>query len=458
MLYLKKSLSIILLLPPLVALIFCGADLVMQRHDCEETQVAVAICLTEHPVALRSGHHAASCCAVAADAAWRLSREGDFYADDLIIIRYSSLDDIERELEDSVNDMLGGIDLSELEAFLSSLSAEQRAMFQNQSFGAMVRRILGGDNSLNYENFGSYVMSLIFGRITFFVPLIITILAIVLAMSMLSAIKGKFAGKSVENIAHFASISIIIILVTTNVVLIIGQTVGIINALQLQMNVVFPILLTMMATVGATSTVAVYQPSVVLLSGWIINLVTIAIIPTFIFSFVFAAVGSISKENRLSKLSDFFSTVCKWILGIVFFLFLAFLSLQGVTAAVYDGISIRTARFAISRYVPIIGGYLSEGFNLMLAGGVLIKNAVGMGAVILLIVSILPVVINIIVFSLSLRLAAALCEPLGADSRISDYLHTVSKHMNVLLAILLGVAFLYFIFVMLIIFTGNMVF
>jgi len=223
------------------------------------------------------------------------------------------------------------------------------------------------------------------------------------------------------------------------------------------MNVVFPILLTMMTVTGASSSVAVYQPSVVLLTGWIVNLITIAVIPTFIFSFVFAAVGNISKHNRLNQLSEFFSSISKWMLGIVFFLFLAFLSLQGITAAVHDGISIRTARFAISRYVPIIGGYLSEGFNLMIAGSVLIKNAVGMGAIMLLIVSVLPVVINIIVFSLSLKLAAALSEPLG-NERISKYLTLVSKHMTTLLAILLGIAFLYFIFIMLIIFTGNMMF
>ena len=369
----------------------------------------------------------------------------------------STLEELERDLGASIDDMLGEMDLSFLEEYLARLTDEQRQLFENQSFVATVRRILGGDNSIDYQSFSAYVVSLIFGRVTFYIPMIVTIIAVVLAMSVLKSIKGNFASKSVEDIAHFAAMSLVIILVTTHVVLLIGQTVNMITNIRDQMNVVFPILLTMMTMIGATSSVAVYQPTVVLLAGWIVNLVTVVIIPTFIFSFVFAAVGNISKHNRLSKLSEFFSAISKWMLGIVFFLFLAFLSLQGVTAAVYDGISIRTARFAISRYVPIIGGYLSEGFNLMIAGGVLIKNAVGMGAIVLLIVSILPVVINIIVFSLSLRLTAALCEPLG-NERIAKYLTLVSKHMTVLLAILLGVAFLYFIFVMLIIFSGNMMF
>jgi len=440
----KKITSFIFIFPPLLAM-FAGAFFFAQADYTGQDVIPNVYC--EYNEAIKASGYK--------------ENKIRYPTDDLAILAMtgessSSDSDLERQLETEINDMLIGIDLSELENYLNQLEANQRELFNNQSFGAMVRRILNGDNIVDYDSFASYIISLILGQITVYIPLVISIVAIALTMSILSSIKGKFASKSVENVAHFASLSIVIILVTTNVIILMGRTMRIINGLQTQMNIVFPILLTLMTTVGATNSAAVYQPSVLILSNWIINLITIAVLPTFIFSFVFAAVGSLSKEHPLGKLSDFFASVCKWILGIVFFLFLAFLSVQGITAGIYDGVSIRTARFAISRYVPIIGGYLSEGFNLMLAGGVLIKNAVGLAAVILLIVSILPALINIIIFSLSLKLTAALCEPLG-DNRIPKYLNSVSKHVTILAAILLGVAFLYFIFLMLIIFTGNMI-
>ena len=138
-----------------------------------------------------------------------------------------------------------------------------------------------------------------------------------------------------------------------------------------------------------------------------------------------------------------------------FFVFMAFLSVQGITASVYDGISIRTTKFALSKYVPVIGGYLSEGFNLIMAGSVLIKNSLGLTALILLLLTVVPYIIRITLLSLTLRLTAAISEPLGS-SEITGVIGSFGKNLTVLIAIILGVTFMYFVFIMLIIATGNL--
>jgi stage III sporulation protein AE len=184
------------------------------------------------------------------------------------------------------------------------------------------------------------------------------------------------------------------------------------------------------------------------------EIIVSAVIPLFILSSVFSVVGNLSETVRLKKMSGFFMKACKWILGTAFFLFIAFLSVQGITAAVHDGVSVRTAKFAISKYVPIIGGYLSDGFNLVMAGSALVKNAVGMTAVIILILTVLPVVSQTAVFNLSLHLTSAVAEPLG-EKRISNILSELAKSTGTLIAVVLGAAFLYFIFLILVICTGS---
>ena len=259
-----------------------------------------------------------------------------------------------------------------------------------------------------------------------------------------------------ESIVHFANVAIIVVLVLSQVILLITTCMNMITSMRNQMNMIFPIILTMMAASGGSASVAVYQPSVAILASGVTELVSIVILPCFILSCVFTVVGSISEGVKLKKMSSFFSGASKWLLGTVFFLFIAFLSIQGITASVYDGVSVRTAKFAISKYVPIIGGYLSGGLNLVMAGSVLVKNAVGMTAVVLLLLSLVPIVMKIIIFNLSLSLTSAIVEPLG-NTKISALLSDLSKNMGMLVSIVLGTAFLYFIFLILVVSTGNLV-
>ena len=166
--------------------------------------------------------------------------------------------------------------------------------------------------------------------------------------------------------------------------------------------------------------------------------------------------GNLSGTVKLGGAAKFCLSAAKWVLYTTFFLFLAFLSVQGITAAIYDNVSVRAAKFALSKYVPIIGGYLSEGFNVILAGSVLIKNAVGMTAVLILLMTVVPILIKIIVVSLSLKLAGAITEPLEGG-KITSLLNSISGAINLLVAVVCGLAFIYFVFLILLIASGNLV-
>lgn len=87
---------------------------------------------------------------------------------------------------------------------------------------------------------------------------------------------------------------------------------------------------------------------------------------------------------------------------------------------------------------------------------VLIKNSLGIVAVFLIIALILAPIINILVFTLGLKLVAGLSEPICKDRRISDLLYGVSKNTGLLIAAVAGMAFMFLIMIMLIIYTCNM--
>ena len=117
-----------------------------------------------------------------------------------------------------------------------------------------------------------------------------------------------------------------------------------------------------------------------------------------------------------------------------------------------DKFGFNVAKFAVSSYVPVLGGYLSDGLDLLTASVVLVKNALGyVGAIVLCSIVLFPIV-KVVVFSL--KLTSAVCEPLG-DTRTSNLLFAVSKNTNLLITALAGVAFAFFLLVMLMISSCN---
>ena len=159
-------------------------------------------------------------------------------------------------------------------------------------------------------------------------------------------------------------------------------------------------------------------------------------------------------NSFIEKFSSFFASIIKWVLGITLAAFTVFLTIQGITSATYDGLSFKAAKYAVSNSVPIIGGFLGSGFDLIIAGSVLIKNSVGSCGILLLVLVIGVPLLQFIVYNLFLKLSAAVVEPIG-DSEISDFLSSLSGTINYFTAGLLAVGFMYFVTVLLLVCSSN---
>ena len=144
----------------------------------------------------------------------------------------------------------------------------------------------------------------------------------------------------------------------------------------------------------------------------------------------------------------------KWLIGVCVSVFGLFFTAQGIGAATYDGIVRRAAKYAIGTGVPIIGGFLSGGFDLAVAGSALIKDSVGYLAMILLLAVVFKPLILLIASNLLFRFTAAVSQPLG-ESRISDFLSETADNINLVLAALLMAAFLYFVMLLLCVFASR---
>ncbi len=364
--------------------------------------------------------------------------------------------ELEKQLGDEIDKQLSNLDFQEIENVVAKLTETSKELFDSNSFVDKLKCVMSGEYIEDSQSFFSAVLSIFWEGLKDYMPIIASIISISILGGMVSNLKPMTNGKSIGNIIHFVTYGIVIIFLGTSLVQIIKITTTTLTTIKNMYDEIFPILLTLLTAVGGTVSVGIYQPAIALISNLVVSLITCILLPMFIFSMVFSIVGNLSNNIKLDKFVSFLQSAFKWTIGLCFTIFLGFVSIQGVMAGAVDGLSIRTAKYAIKSYVPIVGGYVSDGLSIIMASSVLIKNAIGGVGLFLLLSTIISPVLNLVIFMFSLKFMSAIIEPIG-DKKSANFISDLSKSLSLLVALLVAVAFMYLVLTGLIMCSANLV-
>ena len=365
-----------------------------------------------------------------------------------------SEEELEQQIEEEIGSQLGDLDFSAIETYLENLTDDVQNAFSG-GFVTKVESLINGEYTSS-ENFFTSLMSLLWDGLLSFLPIIASIIAISILGGMVGNLKPSTNGKSIGNIVHFVTYGVVIVFLGTTLVEMIALTTKTLTNLKSTMDAIFPILLTLLTAVGGTVSVSLYQPAIAMLGNVFISLITYFLLPLFIFSIIFSIVGNLSNNVKLDKFVAFLQGTFKWSIGLIFTLFLGFMTIQGISAGAVDGLSIRTAKYTIKSYVPIVGGYVSDGLSIIMASSMLIKNAVGTAGLLLVLFMAISPVINLILFMLSLKFMAGIIEPIG-DKKVANFVSDISKSMSMLVALIVAVSFMYMVMTGLIMCSANLI-
>ena len=360
----------------------------------------------------------------------------------------SQSQNLQEELSQSIQESLSDLDLSEIEQYFAENAEYYFNVFGFSNYREFLSALIKGEILTDFSSVFSAILSSVKENLSVILSPLILILVIVLVSVVFKNMRPKVNSSSVAEVIFFICFSVIISILTILFSNVLKSATLSITKMQNQMNSIFPILLLLMTGAGASISVKAYQPLVLLLSNLVSNVFVKILLPIVVVIFVLCLVGNISPQTKVKNLTDFFSSGFKWIIGIMFTIYMAFMSIQGITASGADGISIKTAKYAIKNYIPMLGGYISDGFEVARVGSLIIKNAVGFSGIIIIVITIISPIILIAVMQLSLKLIAGLVEPLS-DNRASGLLSAVSKSLSLLMVVVIGVAIMYFIIIFL---------
>ena len=359
----------------------------------------------------------------------------------------------EQELNENISKLLEDLDLSELQKYLDENEGSFLFNFGDTA-AEIVEYLVHGNLNTDYGGYVNELLSILFKNVISLIPAFATVVAVALLSAIVSSAEGNILGKSTSKIVHLACYALIILIITSMLTAVIADCIASINRVRKQIEIITPILATLTVLTGGTSSAAIYQPSAIFLSGGAVEIISGFIFPATIAVIVLNLMSKLNTQMSFSGVTALIKSIMKWVIGITVTVFSIFITFQSSATSLFDGIIFKATKYAVSNSVPIVGNFLSSGFDMLMSAGLLIKSSVGICGLLMLLFEIIGPIILLAAFSLILKFVGAIVQPIGENTLFS-LLSDLSKDIEYFIAGLLTVAFMYSLIIMLIINSAN---
>ena len=218
------------------------------------------------------------------------------------------------------------------------------------------------------------------------------------------------------------------------------------------MKVLVPSYCIAIAFAGETVTAMCWYESILLLISLSEYLLLKIILPLISTYMTVNLAGNLSNENILSKLCEMIEMAVGWCLKGIITLIIGLSGVQGILSGTIDRVK-RTALMKSVEFIPGIGSVIDGVNETVLAAGVLLKDAFGVGGMIAIaVISMVPLV-RLAVYAFVYKAEAALIQPVS-DRRIISCINAASKASLMMLRAVFTSGVLFVIAIVIVLYTG----
>lgn len=350
-------------------------------------------------------------------------------------------DEARAEIEDGINDFMAQIELDELKG----LFEKNRDVFGGKPFEEVIADISeNGLSEVTAEEallaVGDVFKEALAGSVWYLAEMVL----ILLIAGLLRHVQGSFQSANVSRSAFLAGYIVVASIAAVMLTGSIGTVTRALDSLFAITETITPVLMAILTGMGGLSASSVMSPVMAALTGTVFALVKNIVFPAIIIAAVLGLVSNISSTIKLQRFSDLIISAVKWLLGIVFTVFLGVSALKGMSGAAIDGISFKTAKYTIDKMVPVIGGMFSDTLDTLMACGLIVKNSVGTVGLIILACTMAVPLASLVIDSFLLKAGAAIAEPFS-DERSGKMLNSIAAITQLLFLVLLTCSAMAFI-------------
>ena len=299
-------------------------------------------------------------------------------------------------------------------------------------------------NNINYKNIFMKLLDILAREISSAIKGTITIFIIIVIMAIVSNLELE-KKSDITKIAHLACFIVIATITIATFVDTAKMLTKVVHTQTTVMQVISPFLLAVLIATGKITTTGIIQPLLLFLASFVGGVITYFVIPLLSISVAFNVICSISENIKLEKMSKIFSSVSLWMVGVILTVFLGVLSLETSLSTSVDSLGVKTTQAAVSNFVPVVGKFFSDSFEVVVGATKIIGKTGGViGILGIIIVAIVPIFKLASIMGIY-KLLAALIDPISNDELTSKYLSSIASTYKIMLGVLIGITILFII-------------
>lgn len=243
--------------------------------------------------------------------------------------------------------------------------------------------------------------------------------ALLLGIVILSAVFNVFANNisddKLKGIFSFCSSLCVALSIFSSMKTVFDTVKTLLDSLSKTMLALIPAMEAVYIQGGNLTGAAVTSTGVNIMIGFTESLFSKIIEPCIYVAFILAVVGAVTKNPGIAFMVKSLRGLLTGGIIIIMTVMSFVLALQNSAAGAADTFTVKTLKFAIGNYIPLVGGTVAESFSLLSGSMGVIKQSCGTIGIAVMIVAFLPPFAIILMNRFAIGISGALAEVLGCE-------------------------------------------
>jgi len=336
----------------------------------------------------------------------------------------------EENLAESYNEsLIQDMDLNEVQSIMDDLLKDS-----SFSFLDTVKRMMKGDEPITKETVMNLILNVIDSELMNQKGRFATILVLVLISSVLTNFTSVFKNSQISEVCFYMVYLMLFALLIKNFGTLSAELTGNLQTVVSFMRALAPAYYIAITAAGGITTAALFYQMILIIIFCVEYILLTMILPGINIYILMELINLLTKEDVLTRISELLKSVLVWAMRSMLAVIVGMQVIQGLVAPAIDALKQSLLGKTVS-VIPGVGNALNAVTEIILASAVLVKNSLGVTALIVLVLMSIAPIIKMALAGFLYKFLGAIIQPI-ADSRIVGCLYAIGEGCGLLLKLL----------------------
>lgn len=210
------------------------------------------------------------------------------------------------------------------------------------------------------------------------------------------------------------------------------------------MRIFIPVFVGITVASGHITSAGIYNAVTLLSAELIVELSRNFLMPLLSVTVALAVSGSIFSNAAVDSIINLIKKLITWSVTVAVTLFSGFVSLKCSLGSKADGFGVKTVKFMISGFVPVVGSAVSDAYTTVKGSFDVMRCTIGLAGTIAIVMILLPPVIELLFYRIVMWIGTAVAEMFSVNS-LAKLMKNIDCGLSIAMSVLICFSMMFII-------------